>query len=115
MKCFPLASLMKKLLKKCLSRIAPNFSEHHQLKIENDAITECVRLSKRYLKDRRLPDAAIDLLDRTMAAIKLMVDTNKGDLAESTEQSSNKIKNIVNVSEPELFNDYKWLNTVLQE
>lgn len=98
---------------KMLQRIAPRFSDHHQLKIDSEAIKESVRLAKRYLKDRRLPDAAIDLLDRTMAAIKLMVDTNKQDIAE-LQNDFNKIKNSSNVSEQELFHDYKWLNAVLR-
>lgn len=97
---------------KMLHRLAPKFAEHHQLTIDNEAIKECVRLSKRYLKDRRLPDAAIDLLDRTMAAIKLMVDTNKQDL-ENLKADFEKIKSTDSVSEYELFNDYEWLNSVL--
>jgi len=97
---------------KMLHRLAPRFAEHHQLTIDNEAIKECVRLSKRYLKDRRLPDAAIDLLDRTMAAIKLMVDTNKQDL-ENLKADYEKIKVGEPVSEYQLFNDYKWLNSVL--
>ena len=40
---------------KMLHRLAPKFQQHHQLKIDNDAIRDCVRLSKRYLKDRRCP------------------------------------------------------------
>ena len=63
-----------------LDCVASKFEDYHKLKIEVDAIKEGVRLSKRYIKDRRLPDSAIDLLDRTMAAIKLMVETNKGEL-----------------------------------
>ena len=98
---------------KMLDRLAPKFAEHHQLTIDKDAIRECVKLSKRYLKDRRLPDAAIDLLDRTMAAIKLMVDTNKQDL-DNLKADFEKIKSGDSVSEYELFNDYKWLNSVLQ-
>jgi ATP-dependent Clp protease ATP-binding subunit ClpB len=46
------------------------------LKIDNDAVQECVRLAKRYMKDRRLPDSAFDLMDRTMAAIRMMNDTS---------------------------------------
>jgi ATP-dependent Clp protease ATP-binding subunit ClpB len=98
---------------KMLARLASKFEEHHQLKIEKDAIGECVRLSKRYLKDRRLPDVAIDLLDRTMAAIKLMVDTNKQDL-QNLKKELDAIQSNGVVSEQELFNNYKWLNTVLQ-
>jgi ATP-dependent Clp protease ATP-binding subunit ClpB len=98
--------------KKMLERLAPRFAEHHQLSIDSEAITECVRLSKRYLKDRRLPDAAIDLLDRTMSAIKLMVDTNRQDLAELKLELEN-IKSAPDVSDEMRFADYKWLNTVL--
>src|SRR3712207_9505659 len=94
---------------KCL---ASKFEKHHQLTIEPDAIKECVRLSKRYIKDRRLPDAAIDLLDRTMAAIKLMVDTNKSDLQELKNQLE-KLEADKSLDEPELFNEYKWLNNLL--
>ena len=98
---------------KMLDRLAPRFAEHHQLTIDKEAVRECVKLSKRYLKDRRLPDAAIDLLDRTMAAIKLMVDTNKQDL-ENLSADLEKIKEGESVTEFELFNDYKWLNSVMQ-
>jgi ATP-dependent Clp protease ATP-binding subunit ClpB len=97
---------------KMLHRLAPKFEQHHLLKIDKDAIRDCVRLSKRYLKDRRLPDVAIDLLDRTMAAIKLMVDTNKQDLFQ-LRQELQQIK-LNGDSNQDLFADYKWLNTVLQ-
>jgi ATP-dependent Clp protease ATP-binding subunit ClpA len=98
---------------KMLHRLAPRFAEHHQLTITPEAIGECVKLSKRYLKDRRLPDAAIDLLDRTMAAIKLMVDTNKPDL-DNLKTELEKLKSARDVPEHQLFADYKWLDTVLK-
>ena len=98
---------------KMLTRLAPKFEEHHQLAIEKDAIGECVRLSKRYLKGKRLPDVAIDLLDGTMAAIKLMVDTNKGDI-DRFKKELEKLKSNGSVTEQDCFNDYKWLNEVLQ-
>lgn len=41
------------------------------------AVPECVRLAKRYVKDRRLPDSAIDLLDRTLSAVKLINETSQ--------------------------------------
>lgn len=97
---------------KMVERLAPKFSEHHQLTIEPDAIKDCVRLSKRYLKDRRLPDAAIDLLDRTMAAIKLMVDTNKQEL-DILSAEFEKVRSGKHESEQELLADYRWLNSVL--
>jgi len=55
-----------------LRHIIPLYSNHHKLEITDESLRESVYLAKRYLKDRRLPDSAIDLIDRTMASIKLM-------------------------------------------
>jgi len=98
---------------KMVERLAAKFEEHHKLTIEKEAVKESVRLSKRYLKDRRLPDAAIDLLDRTMAAIKLMVDTNQQDLA-SLKTDLQELQAKTDTTEHELFAEYKWLNSILQ-
>lgn len=65
---------------KMLHRILPFYEKHHQLKIEDDAIKEAVVMAKRYSKDRRLPDSAVDLVDRTMAAIRMMGDTSVTEL-----------------------------------
>lgn len=99
---------------KMLHCLAPKFESHHQLKIENDAVAECVRLSKRYIKDRRLPDAAIDLLDRTMAAIKLMTDTNQKELVQLTSQYDVLKANEAQLPESELFSEYRWLNNLVR-
>ncbi len=58
------------------------YIEHHQLSVDDKVIPEAIRLAKRFIKERRLPDAAIDLLDRTMAVTKMMVDTGKNDVAD---------------------------------
>ncbi|WP_338871336.1 ATP-dependent Clp protease ATP-binding subunit [Spirosoma sp. SC4-14] len=60
--------------------ILPLFEKHHQIKVADTTVAETVRLAKRYLKDRRLPDAAIDLIDRTMAAMKLATETTKPEI-----------------------------------
>ncbi|WP_158799326.1 ATP-dependent Clp protease ATP-binding subunit [Pedobacter sp. L105] len=95
---------------KMLQKLTDKYEEHHQLKINPEAIPECVRLAKRYMKDRRLPDSAFDLLDRTMAAMKMMNDT------------SEKVLEELNVSLAELsaleentLEDYKWLYHQLQD
>ncbi len=56
------------------------YSDYHSIGVTEQAISECVRLAKRYDKDRRLPDSAIDLLDRTLAAVKMMNETAQSDL-----------------------------------
>lgn len=55
-----------------LARVLPVYAAHHDLTIGEGTIAEAVRLAKRYLKDRQLPDSAIDLVDRTMAAIRML-------------------------------------------
>lgn len=52
-----------------------NYEEYHKLKIDDKALAECIRMAKRYVKDRKLPDSAIDLMDRTMAAVKMVNET----------------------------------------
>ncbi len=59
-----------------LQTLLPHYEEHHQTPVHVEALRASVQFSKRYMKDRRLPDAAIDLIDRTMAAIRLMNDTS---------------------------------------
>lgn len=44
---------------------------HYGLEISEDCIPNVIQLSRRYFKERSLPSAAIDLLDRTSAAVRL--------------------------------------------
>ena len=67
----------EKTCRKMLSTIIPYYEEHHGIKLAPDAIPEAIKLAKRYIKERRLPDAAIDLIDRTMAVVKMTGATSK--------------------------------------
>jgi ATP-dependent Clp protease ATP-binding subunit ClpB len=98
---------------KMLQKLAVKYEEHHTLTIEPDALGECVRLAKRYMKDRRLPDSAFDLLDRTMAAMKMMNDTSD-QVIESLETDLEALNANTEESEAEKFADYKWLFSLLQ-
>ncbi len=57
-----------------LKKIIPKYEEHHGLKVNEDIIDEAVRLSKRFLKERALPESAINLIDHTLAGVRLMTD-----------------------------------------
>lgn len=57
--------------------VLSTYTDFHGLEVTEEAVPECVRLAKRYVKDRRLPDSAIDLLDRTLSAVKLINETSK--------------------------------------
>lgn len=43
------------------------YEEHHGVRIDDSAISECVVLSTKYINDRFLPDKAIDVLDEACA------------------------------------------------
>lgn len=47
--------------------LRPRLEEHHHALITDEAIKAAVKLSERYLNDRRLPDKAIDLIDEAAA------------------------------------------------
>jgi ATP-dependent Clp protease ATP-binding subunit ClpC len=55
-----------------LRYLAPTFEKFHKVSITDDAVTEAVKLSKRYITDRYLPDKAIDLVDEAAAKKKII-------------------------------------------
>jgi ATP-dependent Clp protease ATP-binding subunit ClpC len=55
-----------------LMRIKHNYEDYHSVAYTDEAITACVRLSDRYIKQRELPDKAIDLLDEAGARTHLL-------------------------------------------
>jgi ATP-dependent Clp protease ATP-binding subunit ClpB len=57
-----------------LRGLSGRFEAHHQIAIENSALTTAVELGKRYLQDRFLPDSAIDLLDESAASLRVETD-----------------------------------------
>jgi len=69
-----------RVCKQMLRTVVPIYEKHHALQVDEKALEESIRLSRRYLKERRLPDAAIDLIDRTLASIRMMNDTSEGDI-----------------------------------
>ena len=46
-----------------LKGIRPYYEEHHGVRISDEALDAAVKLSRRYVNDRFLPDKAIDLVD----------------------------------------------------
>jgi len=72
---FEILTIQEPDINTCIKMIAAsidNYKKHHDIEVDKEAVPECVRLAKRYAKGKKLPDSAIDLLDRTMAAIKML-------------------------------------------
>ncbi|HEX7663178.1 MAG TPA: AAA family ATPase, partial [Polyangiaceae bacterium] len=57
-----------------LRGIATRYEKHHSVQIGDPAVVSSVRLAKRYLQDRALPDTAIDLLDEAAARKRVELD-----------------------------------------
>ena len=55
-----------------LMRIKHNYEEYHSVEYTDEAIDACVRMSDRYIKQRELPDKAIDLMDEAGARTHLL-------------------------------------------
>ncbi|MBN2471307.1 MAG: ATP-dependent Clp protease ATP-binding subunit [Anaerolineae bacterium] len=54
-----------------LQGIRPNFEEHHNLDISDEALDAAANLSARYVTDRFMPDKAIDLVDEGAARVRM--------------------------------------------
>ncbi len=65
-----------------LQSVAKRYSDHHQLKISEESLRAAIGLSKRYLKEKSLPDSALDLIDRTMAAANVSAQSLPTDIAD---------------------------------
>ena len=56
-----------------LKGLKKTYEDHHRVVISDNALRAATILSKKYIKDRYLPDKAIDLIDEGSAKVRLMV------------------------------------------
>lgn len=96
---------------KMLKAIKDKYEAFHRVKIPDETIESAVKLSKRYVGDRFLPDKAVDLVDEAASAVRLplislpeeitSLETRlaelKAELAEA-EKSGDKVKARINRS-----------------
>src|SRR5690606_6088049 len=60
-----------------INNVYKRYEDHHNVTILPEAREAAVRLSDRYMRDRRLPDKALDLLDEACA--RLVIQSSAGD------------------------------------
>ena len=77
-----------------LKGIRRGYEEHHQVAITDDALEAAVKLSRRYINDRFLPDKAIDLMDEAAAKVRLGSYKKAGAIAELDHQSTELLAEI---------------------
>ena len=68
--------------------LRPKYEKFHHVKIPDDALKESIKLAKKYIGERFLPDKSVDLIDEACSEVKLQVgagnrgenDVKKGDI-----------------------------------
>src|SRR5512143_3079020 len=70
--------------------VAPFLEKHHQVMITDDALRDSVRLSRRYLTGRQLPDKSVSVLDTACARVAIGLNTSPA----AVEEASRRITQI---------------------
>ena len=65
-----------------LRGLKEKYENHHQVRIEDDALIAAVNLSHRYINNRFLPDKAIDLVDEAASKLRLEMNSVPEPIAE---------------------------------
>lgn len=63
-----------------LRGLKERYELHHGVRIQDDALISAVTLSHRYIRDRFLPDKAIDLIDEAASALKIETESMPSEL-----------------------------------
>lgn len=70
--------------------IADKMEEHHNVRILDEAIVECVKLSHRYITGRQLPDKSVSVLDTACAKVAI----GQGSIPAPIEDATRRIQNL---------------------
>lgn len=94
-----------------LKGLRPYYEAHHEVEITDDALTEAVKLTGRYLTDRFFPDKAIDVTDETASYYKLIM--NKNSPTPSSGKIDQELKKINEQKKQAVFNrDFTTANSL---
>lgn len=97
---------------KILEGIKDKYESHHNVKITDEAIKAAAKLSERYIRDRFLPDKAIDLIDEAASAMRLSMHIEPDEL----KMCENKLELIFREKEEAITNqDYKRAELIKKE
>lgn len=98
---------------KMIDVLLDGYKNHHKVEVDRSALADCVSLAKRYSKGKKLPDSAIDLLDRTMASIKMLDELSETEL-QSWKENYDQIIAESDESDPLLIDELIWNYNLLQ-
>lgn len=86
------------------------YEQYHGLQMNDEVVTEAIRLSKRYMTEKALPDSAFDLIDRTMALINTMNDVSADDIKSVKDKIENLKRNPGNLDEKQIMVELNWIH-----
>ncbi len=93
-----------------LRGLRPTYERHHGVQITDEAIKAAVKLSRRYINDRFLPDKAIDLIDEASARRQLGYYSDSGHVSELQEQYDKLLSDREHALQEGRIEDAKQLN-----
>lgn len=102
----PNADLCLRILKGALG----TYSEYHHLNVDEPVMADAIRLAKRYLTEKALPDSAFDLIDRTMALVKTMNDMSANDIASLQAELTQLTEQIGTKENGQMMTELEWLH-----
>lgn len=102
----PNADLCLRILKGALG----TYSEYHHLNVDEPVMVDAIRLAKRYLTEKALPDSAFDLIDRTMALVKTMNDMSANDIASLQAELTQLTEQIGTKKNGQMMTELEWLH-----
>ena len=77
-----------------LKGISPYYEKYHDIKYTDESLEQAVKLSARYINERKLPDKAIDVIDEIGAAFNLKPKKSKNITKKEVEDTIAKIARI---------------------
>ena len=104
----PTADLSLRILKGAIAA----YEDYHKLTVDETVMSDAIRLAKRYLTEKSLPDSAFDLIDRTMAQVKTMNDLT-GSIIEDLRGKLENVKGRADnkgAADEALMKELDWLN-----
>jgi ATP-dependent Clp protease ATP-binding subunit ClpB len=84
------------------------YQKHHNINIDEETISESIRLSRRYLKEKSLPESAINLIDHTMSVLKTSGETFLKEKQSLLDKLEVLRTNEIELTEEQLLKEANW-------
>lgn len=84
------------------------YKQFHGLEVSDEVLVEAIRLAKRYLAEKSLPDSAFDLIDRTMSQVTTMNAISEKDIQSLIEELDGLCA--TTMTDDEKMNQLTWLH-----